>query len=523
MFTQSKRPLANNIIFSETRQNMTKKMMLPIAAALFASSFAFASNTGDENVMLGAKHAMQQQSLVERAPGVPRLGPHATERLLYWMGVAMDANALDHTPNGTGVTVHAAHQNGPHRSSRALAIVSIAMFESVNTVMGGYQSYVGYLGAPKKTSVDAAIAQSAHDTLVALYPSQAPVFDAALSADLANIITRDASQKTDGISLGARAAAAILALRANDNTPADEQIIGTDYIPGTNPGDWNKDPIAQQAAAVGALWGSVKPFVLRSSSQFRLPAPPALSSAAYAAAYNEVKDKGAKGNAASPTTRTAEQTISGIFWGYDGSAKLGTPPRMFNQHIMSIAEQMGTFHTNDLARLFALCNAAMADAGISAWESKYAYKHWRPVHGIRAGETDGNAATASQAAWEPLGAPATNLTGPNFTPPFPAYPSGHSTFGSALFQILRNVYGTDDFEFSLVSDEYNGVNKDNQGNVRPPMIRDYGSFSEAEEENGQSRIYLGVHWAYDKTGGATMGRQVANYVYNHAFRRIAAR
>lgn len=523
MFMQSKLSLASNAAFNATRQSITGKVMLSITATLFTSAFALASNTSHENVMLGTQHALQQQSLVERAPGVPRLGPHATERLLYWMNVALDANALDHTPNGTGVAVHTAHQNGPHRSSRALAIVSIAMFESVNAIVGGYQCYIGYLGTPKKTSIDAAIAQSAHDTLVALYPSQVPIFDAALTADLANIITRDASQKTDGISLGARAAAAILALRANDNVPASEQIVGVDYIPGTNPGDWTKDPIAQQPAAVGALWGSVKPFILRSGSQFRLPAPPALSSTAYARAYNEVKDKGAKGDATSPTTRTTDQTTSAIFWGYDGSAKLGTPPRMFNQFLIQIAEQMGTYHVNDLARLFALANTAMADAAISAWETKYAYKHWRPIHGIRAGETDGNAATTTQATWEPLGAPATNLTGPNFTPPFPAYPSGHSTFGSALFQTLRNVYGSDDVEFSLVSDEYNGVNKDNQGNVRPAVVRNYSSFSEAEEENGQSRIYLGVHWSYDKTGGAAMGRQLADYIYRRAFRRIDAR
>ncbi|MEN9867261.1 MAG: hypothetical protein RL748_2851 [Pseudomonadota bacterium] len=523
MFKQPQPSLASTTILPRSSKKISAKISLTFAITLFASTFTMASNSTGENVMLGAKHALQQHSLVERAPSTPHLGPHATERLLYWMNVALGANALDHTPNGTGIPEHTQHQGGPHRSSRALAIVSIGMFEAVNTIVGGYQSYVGHLGTPKKTSIDAAIAQSAHDTLVALYPSQAPIFDAALTADLANIVTKNPAQKTNGIDLGKRAAAAILAARANDNIPLSEQVVGTDYIPGTNPGDWNQDPIAQQALAVGALWGSVKPFVLRSGSQFRLPAPPALSSPAYASAYAEVKDKGAKGDTASPTTRTADQTQAAIFWGYDGSAKLGTPPRMFNQFIIQIAEQMGTYHVNDLARLFALANTAMADAGIAAWETKYAYKHWRPVGGIRAGELDGNGNTTGQASWEPLGAPATNLSGPNFTPPFPAYPSGHSTFGSALFQTLRNVYGTDDMEFSLVSDEYNGVNKDNQGNVRPAVVRSYSSFSEAEEENGQSRIWLGVHWAYDKTGGAIMGRQLADYIYHRAFRRTQDR
>jgi hypothetical protein len=117
----------------------------------------------------------------------------------------------------------------------------------------------------------------------------------------------------------------------------------------------------------------------------------------------------------------------------------------------------------------------------------------------------------------PLGAPASNLTGPNFTPPFPAYPSGHAGFGGALFQTLRHFYGTDRIAFTFVSDEFNGVTRDNQGNVRPLRPRSFSSLSEAEEENGQSRIYLGIHWAFDKTEGIAQGQRVADYVFEHAF------
>jgi hypothetical protein len=129
----------------------------------------------------------------------------------------------------------------------------------------------------------------------------------------------------------------------------------------------------------------------------------------------------------------------------------------------------------------------------------------------------------------PLGAPNSNFEfkGPapayailNFTPPFPAYPSGHAGFGGALFQTLRRFFGSDDIAFSFVSDEYNGVTKDNLGNTRPLLPRSFDSFSEAEEENGQSRIYLGIHWAFDKTEGILQGRQVADYVCEHAFRPL---
>jgi hypothetical protein len=203
---------------------------------------------------------------------------------------------------------------------------------------------------------------------------------------------------------------------------------------------------------------------------------------------------------------------------------LCAPPRLYNQITAQIADQMGT-DVVSLARLLALVNTAMADAGIAVWESKYYYELWRPIAGIResdqgtgpTGAGDGNAATIGDPTFVPLGAPASNLTGPNFTPPFPAYPSGHAGFGGALFEILRSFYRRDDVAFTFVSDEFNGVTLDHDGNVRPLIPRSFASFSEAEEENGQSRIYLGIHWAFDKTQGIAQGRRVAQYVFSHAF------
>ena len=116
----------------------------------------------------------------------------------------------------------------------------------------------------------------------------------------------------------------------------------------------------------------------------------------------------------------------------------------------------------------------------------------------------------------PLGAPASNLHGPNFTPPFPAYPSGHAGFGGALFQMLRQFMGTGAMPFTFVSDEFNGKTLGNDGKPRPTKPRSFATLSQAEEENGQSRIYLGIHWAFDKTEGIAMGRRIADYVFNNA-------
>jgi hypothetical protein len=444
-----------------------------------------------------------------------------TSVVSHWNEIAIDASGLDHTPVAAGEIRVFGEQFGPTRASRAMAIVHIAIFEAVNAIAGRYHSYAGVAAAPNATSMDAAVAQAAHDTLTALFPSQKAKFDQQLDEDLRTV--HGARSRELGVRLGQRAAAAILALRTDDGSARSEPRVGVEFITGIEPGDWRQDPISRSPIALGAYWNAVKPFVLASSKQFRVMPPPALGSAEYAAAFAEVKALGGDG-IVTPTVRTLEQTEIGIFWAYDGTPSLCAPPRLYNQITMQIADQMGT-DVVSLARLLALVNTAMADAGIAIWESKYHYEFWRPIAGIRESDQgtgptrvgDGNAATLGDPTFVPLGAPASNLTGPNFTPPFPAYPSGHAGFGGALFEILRRFYRRDDVAFNFVSDEFNGVTLDHNGNTRPLIPRSFASFSEAEEENGQSRIYLGIHWAFDKTQGIDQGRRVAEHVFSHVF------
>lgn len=463
---------------------------------------------------LSASELAEQARRSRPAPASPRA------RLVHWNRVAIDASGVDHTPLVSGENRVFGEQLGPGRASRAVAIVHIAIADAVNAIHGQWRSYTRQLPAPVGASVDAAIAQAAHDSLAAMFPSQAASFRNALQEDLARIPDRG---KDAGRLVGRRAAAAILAARRNDGSAKTEPRMGIEYIPDDAPGEWHQDPISQIPVALGAYWGNVKPFVMQSTTQFRAPAPPAMTSAAYAVAFNEVKRLGGDG-ATTPTERTDEQTSVGIFWAYDGTPSLCAPPRLYNQVAVTIADQMRTDFL-DLTRLLALINVAMADSGIAIWESKFHYQLWRPVTGIResdrgtgpSGLGDGNRATVGDPTFVPLGAPASNLTGPDFTPPFPTYPSGHAGFGGALFEVLRQFYGTDNIAFTFVSDEYNGVTVGADGVVRPRKPRRFTSLSQAEEENGQSRIYLGIHWSFDKTQGIAQGRRVARYVVRNAF------
>jgi hypothetical protein len=445
-------------------------------------------------------------------------GPGSTSRswVLRWNMLAIDTSGLDHTPVQAGETRTFGHQLGPTRASRAMAIVHIAMFEAVNAIVGDYQSYLGIPAATEPVSMKAAIAQAAHDSLVGMYPSHADRLDAELATDLAQI--PDDASKTSGIALGMQTAAAILANRAGDGSDVDNP-----YVFGNDPGDWRVDPLNPGQTPLGDDWYLVAPFVMTRANQFRSPPPPAINSAEYAAAYDQVKMLGGDG-VTTPTIRTNEQSMTGTFWAYDGTPSLCAPPRLYNQIVTRIATDR-QLDVVELSRLLALTNVAMADAAIAIWESKYFYNFWRPVTGIResdpgtgpSGLGDDNALTIGDPTYTPLGAPASNDAGTDFTPPFPAYPSGHAGFGGALFQTMRHFFGTDDIAFTFVSDEFNGVTVDSQGNTRPLVPRSFTSLSQAEEENGQSRIYLGIHWEFDKSEGIVMGNRVADYVFENLY------
>ncbi|HXJ74257.1 MAG TPA: hypothetical protein VNM37_15520, partial [Candidatus Dormibacteraeota bacterium] len=288
-------------------------------------------------------------------PASPRHGPRqGLDSVRLWNQIAIDASGLDHTPVAPGENRVFGEQIGPCRASRALAIVHIAMFDTLNAVLQEYESYTGVRAPHDALSLPAAISQAAHDTLAALFPSQADSFDARLAEDLGAIKNKMA--KINGIALGRRAAAAILALKANDGSQHAEPRVNIEHVTSNLPGHWRQDPISQIPLALGAKWGACIPFSLASPDQFRVPPPPAMDSPEYAAAYNEVKRVGGDG-VVTPTERTPEQTLIGIYWAYDGTPSLCAPPRLYNQIALQIADHMGSDDV-EVARLLALVNVA---------------------------------------------------------------------------------------------------------------------------------------------------------------------
>ena len=448
--------------------------------------------------------------------------------ILYWNNLVNEANKVDHSPGKKMKP----EQGGPTRSSRATAIVHLAMHDAFFGVEGSQTLYLGagypgFGGASNQITQSAAVAGAAVTALTTLYPRQMAMFENA-----ANAITEMNGTDSPAFEYGRDVAIAIMGLRTDDGADkANPSAVYSSAKP-----RHRADPMNAQPEPLGAYWGQVKPFAVQNTAHAQVPPPsyvsanPAASDQKYKDDHDEVMKKGgAPGQQG--LTRTREETTIGLYWAYDGARNLGTPPRLYNQivrQIVTSADHLLTWAEN--ARLFALVNVAMGDAGIRAWHWKYTYDLWRPVLGIREYDNNfgwdcvgGQAITAlCDPYWRPLGAPKTNDLGArSFTPPFPAYPSGHATFGAAVFEMVRQYYkakngakynfgvnAVDNIGFEFVSDELNGISLDSDGSIRTRHERKFTSVADAMFENSVSRIYLGVHWRYDGTSGQNMNQML---------------
>jgi membrane-associated phospholipid phosphatase len=368
-------------------------------------------------------------------------------------------------------------KTAPPLASRNMAMVHAAIYDAVNAIEQTGKIYRVEANAPESASAEAAAAAAAHRVLVNLYPQQTATFDTALQASLAEI--PDGVSETDGVNLGQSVADEILQWRSTDGANATVQ-----YTPGTNPGEWQPTPPGF-APALLPQWPNVTPFAMTNGEQFRPAGPPALDSEEYSTELNLVKQLGSSNS----TERTAEQTEIAQFWADGGGTY--TPPGHWNEIAQDVSLQQGSTLAEN-ARLFALLNIAMADAGIIAWDAKYTYNFWRPITAIQQADSDGNPQTASDPNWTPL------LT----TPPFPEYISGHSTFSGAADAILTSFFGEN-------------INFTTESAGLPGVRRSFESFTQAASEAGISRIYGGIHFASANEDGLAAGRALGEYVFDN--------
>lgn len=418
---------------------------------------------------------------------------------------AVAAPPADHVVYWNNVLLRTYRQVGgaPGPLARAGAMMHGAVYDAANSVFCelNADNGLGCDSAPYLIQVRrsgrvnlfhvTAIDYAAVTVLRALYP--AINFDADLATAQEGRTPSDG--QTESIRFGREAAQAMLAARA-----ADGSANNTAYTAGANPGDWR--PTGSGNAAT-PNWGLVKPFGLNTASQARPPLPGGfagmpqlLSSQLYANQLNEVKQLGRS----TGSTRTAEQTQIAWFWANDLDQTYKPPGQHF-AHTQIVAKQRFLTEYQN-ARLFALVAMAMADAGIAAWDAKYqtSIDLWRPETAIQLAATDGNAATTADTAWKPLSA---DRNGVNFSPPFPAYISGHATFGSAWASVMRSYFRTDNITFTATTEDPHAIG----------VTRTFTSFSAAAIEDARSRIYLGVHYQFDADQGVATGTLVGDHVF----------
>lgn len=370
-------------------------------------------------------------------------------------------------------------------STRSTAIVQAAVFDAVNGIHPQYTPiHVGRTG-PRNASERAAAVQAAFAILIRLYPAQSDSLDQQRSASLMGISRGWGAERSEsiqqGIAWGQAVADAIWDWRANDGFA----VTLPPFLGGSVPGEWRPTPPAS-LPGLGPQLADVTPWVIRSPSQFRPPAPPALDSTQYVTDFNEIKLMGSS----SSDSRTADQTDFALFW------NPGNPPDFWDPVATALA-QKHHFSLLQTARLLAQMNMAMSDAIIGCWDAKYTYASWRPITAIRLADTDGNPDTQVDPTWTPL----------LVTPPFPGYPSAHSCASGAAVRVLSHYFG----EKTAIS-----VTND----ALPGQMRTFPTFSAALDEVANARVFGGIHFRTDCNAGQTLGSSVGEYVLKHSLRRI---
>jgi membrane-associated phospholipid phosphatase len=367
------------------------------------------------------------------------------------------------------------------QASRILALESIAVMDTVRSIEGT-PAFMLRLAAPHDIPVSAAVAAAAHTVLTHLFPARQAALDAALAYALGN--DPAGAARDQAVAFGKAVANAMIMLRDEDGWNASPATrTGTAALYGTTTGEWRPTPPAFRPP-MGSQWATMQPFAMTAPDQFRPAGPPAPGSAAFRQARAEIV---ALGEARS-TVRTPQQTEIARYW----SDAIGTyaPAGHWNAIAANIVGPL-RLGVSVEAELFAELNVAMADAGIAMADAKYHFWAWRPITAIRSGD----ATEPPIPDWTPL----------LETPAHPSYLSGHSSFSGAAAAVMTAWFGNRKFTFSSAS--------------LPGVTRNFTSFQQAAEEAATSRVYGGIHFAFDNADGLATGRAVGSWTMG-VFQRL---
>jgi PAP2 superfamily len=385
------------------------------------------------------------------------------------------------------IAVNTAIANGqnPFAQSRTQAIVQLAVFEAVNSITSEYRPYLGTITAPAGASPDAAAVEAAYAVLLHYFSASGPTLLMQRNASLAQV--PDGQAKTDAITVGDAAAAAMIALRANDGAaPPRFKTPGSAV-----PGEWQATPscpaVNGVASGIAFQWQDVTPFGIAKASDFLLPPPPALTSNAYAKAYNEVMTVGSQNSLDRPVDRSNVASYYAV----------SSPSQVFNQVARQLALERSHSITG-IARVLALMNMAINDALVASFYNKYYYNFWRPETAIHNGDSDGNAKTGADLGFKPF----------IITPCFPSYPSNHGSGTTAAAEVLRRIWGEGGHSITLSNPAV------------PSIVFHYTALKQITDDVSDARVYGGIHFRTDQVAGGILGRAIGKSVFKHNLRPV---
>ncbi|MEM8486432.1 MAG: vanadium-dependent haloperoxidase [Bacteroidota bacterium] len=375
---------------------------------------------------------------------------------------------------------------------RTTAMMHLAIHDVLNHYDSRFETYKfapGDVANRSIATIEAAVNQAAYSVASNQYPDQQPALASLRDSLLVHIPDDDA--RKHGLEVGESAATLIMGTRQNDGWNTEATYQWHPMAPGVYAA-FNEHSGTPDGFIFGAGWGQAAPFAFASDSLFTSPPPPAINSAAYTEAFNEVKSVGQQNS----TTRSPDQTHLALWW----------KDFVENSH-NRLARQLAqdtALPPHDAARLFALLNVSVYDAYINAFHNKFLYNHWRPYTAIRWAANDENPNTSPDTSW--------NNTHKH-TYAFPSYPSAHGTACAAAVQAMKTTFG-EPFAFTMTTASVDIAGPFSGKIPMKPATRSFASFDAAAKECAASRVYLGIHFRYDSDEGYTLGARVGKRVTN---------